>query len=437
MRHFREKQIVPSLGYMLAFVREAKLNQFTLLGANFCTGSESKGTDYPAMSGRRYKDLTLPATAYARIQSISRDLMTRQHQRGFQNTLVRIFPPASLLNPVWLLSKISCLALAALALLTAPAVLAQTSDVDDIHVAPRIRAEDVTKTTVEGALADTVRPHAATIRSKVDLVLVPVTVTDPANRLVTGLDKENFEVYEGKDRQELRNFSSEDAPISLGVIFDMSGSMASKIERAREAVIQFFKTANPQDEFFLITFADRPEETSDFTQSIDDLQGKLVFTVPKGRTALLDAIYLGVSKMREAKYPKKALLIISDGGDNHSRYTEGEIKSLVKEADVMIYSIGIYDHYFQTEEERLGPQLLGDVSELSGGRAFTIDNPNDLGDVATKIGIELRNQYVLGYRPKNPGHDGKWHKIKVKLLPPKGLPPLHVYAKTGYYASSQ
>ncbi len=199
----------------------------------------------------------------------------------------------------------------------------------------------------------------------------------------------------------------------------MSGSMSSKIERAREAVIEFFKTANPQDEFFMITFADKPEEISDFTTSVEDIQGKLIYTVPKGRTALLDAIYLGVSKMRQAKYPKKALLIISDGGDNHSRYTEGEIKSMVKEADVLIYAIGIYDHYFPTEEERLGPALLSDVTELTGGRAFTIDNPNDLADVATKIGIELRNQYVLGYRPKNPGHDGKWRKIKVKLIPPK------------------
>ena len=164
------------------------------------------------------------------------------------------------------------------------------------------------------------------------------------------------------------------------------------------------------------------------------IQGKLVFTVPKGRTALLDAIYLGVNKMRDAKYPKRALLIISDGGDNHSRYTENEIKSQVKEADVIIYAIGIYDHYFASEEERLGPALLGDISELTGGRAFTIDNPNDLGDVATKIGIELRNQYVIGYRPKNPLHDGKWRKIKVKLTPPRGLPPLKVYAKTGYYA---
>jgi Ca-activated chloride channel family protein len=437
MCHVGEQQIVSSLRYQLRTGPKTKLNLLSSLGANFCTSRESKALEYAALSERRYKDLTLPVSACANMQLISWASMTRQHQRGFQNTSTLIFTGAPLPCAARIFSKIACLAVAALALLTTPALLAQTSDLDDIHVAPRVSTDEIGKTTVNGALADTVRPHSPTIRSKVDLVLVPVTVTDPANRLVTGLDKENFEVYEGKDRQELRNFSSEDAPISLGVIFDMSGSMASKIERAREAVIQFFKTANPQDEFFLITFADRPEEISDFTQSIDDLQGKLVFTVPKGRTALLDAIYLGVSKMREAKYPKKSLLIISDGGDNHSRYTEGEIKSLVKEADVMIYSIGIYDHYFQTEEERLGPQLLGDVSELSGGRAFTIDNPNDLGDVATKIGIELRNQYVLGYRPKNPGHDGKWHKIKVKLLPPKGLPPLHVYAKTGYYASSQ
>src|SRR5256885_3693497 len=210
------------------------------------------------------------------------------------------------------------------------------------------------------------KTHTKPMKVDVDLVLVPVTICDPMNRLVTGLDKDNFSVFEGKEAQEIRHFSSEDAPVSLGVIFDMSGSMSSKVERAREAVIEFFKTANPQDEFFMITFADKPEEIADFTSSVDDIQGRLIYTVPKGRTALLDAIYLGVSKMRQAKDPKKALLIISDGGDNHSRYTEGEIKSMVKEADVMIYSIGIYDHYFQTEEERLGPGLLSDVSELSG-----------------------------------------------------------------------
>jgi Ca-activated chloride channel homolog len=311
----------------------------------------------------------------------------------------------------------------------------QNMPVDDVHVAPRVAPPPPAgkANIVDPALNTHTKPY----KTNVDLVLVPVTITDPLNRLVTGLDRENFSLFEGKEAQEIKHFSSEDAPVSLGVIFDMSGSMSSKIERAREAVMEFFKTANPQDEFFMITFADKPEEISDFTQSVEDIQGKLVYTIPKGRTALLDAIYLGVSKMRQAKYTKKSLLIISDGGDNHSRYTEGEIKNLVKEADVLIYAVGIYDRNFPTEEERLGPQLLTEVTELTGGRSFTIDNPNDLADVATKIGIELRNQYVLGYRPKNPVRDGKWRKIKVKLNPPKGLPPLRVYAKTGYYAPSE
>src|SRR5450755_3540069 len=266
---------------------------------------------------------------------------------------------------------------------------------EDVHIQPRVMPGPPKEPEIDPAL----KTHTKPLKVGVDMVLVPVTITDPLNRLVTGLDRENFNLFEGKDQQEIKTFSSEDAPVSIGVIFDVSNSMSSKIDRAREAVTEFFKTANPQDEFFMITFSDQPEEISDFTQSVEDIQGKLVFTVPKGRTALLDAIYLGVNKMNQAKYPKRALLIISDGGDNHSRYTENEIKSLVKEADVMIYAIGIYDRYASAEEERLGPQLLSDITELTGGRAFTIDNPNVLGDVATKIGVELRNQYVLGYRP--------------------------------------
>ncbi|HEV3307447.1 MAG TPA: VWA domain-containing protein [Candidatus Sulfotelmatobacter sp.] len=316
-------------------------------------------------------------------------------------------------------------------------VLAQT-DVNDVHVAPRTvekaKPEEVAK---ESIVAPSLNTHVRPLKANVDLVLVPVTITDPMNRLVTGLEKENFQLFEGSAGQEIKTFSSEDAPVSLGVIFDSSGSMSSKMDRAKDAVVEFFKTANPQDEFFMITFSDEPEVVSDFTSSVDEIQGKLVFTVPRRRTALLDAIYMGVTKMRQAKYAKKALLIISDGGDNHSRYTENEIKALVKEADVMVYAIGIYDRYFQTQEERLGPELLGQIAELSGGRAFTVENPNDLADVATKIGIELRNQYVLGYRPLNGSRDGKWRKIKVKLLPPKGLPPLKVYARTGYYAPEE
>jgi Ca-activated chloride channel family protein len=315
--------------------------------------------------------------------------------------------------------------------------LGQT-DVNDVHVMPREVEKPKEAPKPELAVTSSgLSAHVRPLKVDVDLVLVPVTITDPMNRLVTGLEKENFQLFEGSTPQEIRTFSSEDAPVSLGVIFDSSGSMSSKMDRAKEAVVEFFKTANPQDEFFMITFSDEPEEVSDFTSSVDEIQNKLVFAVPRHRTALLDAIYVGVNKMRQAKYAKKALLIISDGGDNHSRYTENEIKSVVKEADVMIYAIGIYDRYASAIEERLGPELLTDITELTGGRAFTIDNPNDLGDVATKIGVELRNQYVLGYRPNKVVHDGKWRKIKVKLLPPKGLPPLRVYARTGYYAPAE
>src|SRR6266446_2755862 len=315
-----------------------------------------------------------------------------------------------------------------------PAACAQSS-AEGVHVTPRI--EHAPTQNDQPAEDSSLKTHMTPIKVDVNLVLVPVSIVDPANRQVVGLDKENFQVFEGKERQEIRHFSAEDAPVSVGAIFDVSGSMAGKIDRAREAVLEFFKIANPQDEFFMIAFADKPEEITDFTQSVEDIEGRLLYTVPKGRTALLDAIYLSLHKMSQARYEKKALLIISDGGDNHSRYTESEIKNLVKESDVQIYAIGLYDHYFPTEEERLGPQLLTDITELTGGRAFSIDNPNDLADVATKIGIELRNQYVLGYRPTSPASDGKWHKLKVKLVPPKGLPPLRVYAKTGYYAHSE
>jgi len=318
------------------------------------------------------------------------------------------------------------------------AALGQTT-VNDVHVPPREVAKDNNPNEVskEDVVSPSLKTHVRPLKVAVDLVLVPVTITDPMNRLVTGLEKQNFQLFEGSAPQDIKSFSSEDAPVSLGVIFDSSGSMSSKMDRAKDAVSEFFKTANPQDEFFMITFSDEPEEVSDFTSSVDEIQGKLIYAVPRRRTALLDAIYMGVTKMRQAKYAKKALLIISDGGDNHSRYTESEIKALVKEADVMVYAIGIYDRYFPTEEERLGPELLGEIAELTGGRAFTVENPNDLADVATKIGVELRNQYVLGYRPSKVVRDGKWRKIKVKLLPPKGLPPLRVYARTGYYAPEE
>ncbi len=320
--------------------------------------------------------------------------------------------------------------------------LAQDVDSPDVHIVPReAKKPDSTASIPRASLPPGVDPslstHTKPLRKDVDLVLVPVTVTDPMNRLVTGLEKENFLLADNGKPQEIKHFSSEDAPISLGVIFDISGSMADKIDKSRDAVVEFFRTANPADEFFLVTFNDRPEVLVDFTSAVEDIQSKLVYAVPHGRTALLDAVYLAMNRMSKAHETRKALLIISDGGDNHSRYTEGEIKSMVREADVQIYAIGLYDRDFKSPEEREGPALLSELTEVTGGRTFAISSPNELADVATKIGIELRNQYVLGYRPTNPARDGKWRKIKVKLNPPKGLPPLHVYAKTGYYAPTE
>ena len=294
--------------------------------------------------------------------------------------------------------------------------------------------DDVTKNTP----GQVIKPGKA-LTMDVDLALVNVTVTDPYNRLVTGLDKENFRVFEDNVEQEVVTFSSEDVPISIGVIFDFSGSMSNKVGKAREAAVQFFKTANPQDEFFLVSFNERAELTSAFTNSVEDLQSSLMLTSAKGRTALLDAIYLGLSQMRGAHNGKRALLILSDGGDNHSRYSESDIKRLVREADTQLYAIGIFDalgYRDRTPEELNGPSLLSEITEMTGGRVFSVEKLEDLPDIATKISMELRNQYVLGYRPSNKAHDARWRKIKIKLRAPRGLPPLNVYAKTGYYAPS-
>jgi Ca-activated chloride channel homolog len=298
----------------------------------------------------------------------------------------------------------------------------------------KTKTDDVRKDTLGKAF----KP-GDTLHVNVDMALVNVTVTDPYNRLVTGLDPDNFRVFEDNVEQEVVTFSSEDVPISIGVIFDFSGSMSNKVGKAREAALQFFKTANPQDEFFLVSFNERAELTSSFTNSVEDLQSRLMLTSPKGRTALLDAIYLGLSQMRGAHNAKRALLILSDGGDNHSRYNESDIKRLVREADTQLYAIGIFDPLGsrnRTPEELKGPSLLSEITEMTGGRVFAVERLEDLPDIATKIGMELRNQYVLGYRPSNKAHDARWRKIKIKLRAPRGLPPLTVFSKTGYYAPS-
>jgi Ca-activated chloride channel homolog len=282
--------------------------------------------------------------------------------------------------------------------------------------------------------------HTPIIHQNVDLVVVSVTVTDPYDRIVTGLDQSNFEIYDDKVPQKIVSFSTEDAPIAVGMIFDTSGSMSDKIQKSKEAALQFFKTSNPQDEFMLIDFNDRPDLISGFTSKFTNLQDRLIFVKSGGRTALLDAVYMGLHEMRRASNSRKAMLLISDGGDNHSRYTERDVERAVKESDVQIYAVGILDPLAlrsRSPEEAAGPSLLSQLAEVSGGRMFAIDDADELPDVAEKISVELRNQYVLAYRPSNLIRDGRWRRIKVKLLPPKGLPPLQVYARTGYYAPTQ
>jgi len=283
------------------------------------------------------------------------------------------------------------------------------------------------------------RPQSS-IRVDSTLVLIPVTVTDPLNRFVTGLEKENFKLTEDKLPQDITQFSSEDAPLSVGVVFDCSGSMGHKLDKSRQAVAQFFKLSNPDDEFFLVQFNDSASLIQPFTRNLEEIQNKLAFTQSKGRTALLDAVYMAMHEMKKAKNPRKALLLISDGGDNSSRYSEAEIKALVKEADVQVYAIGIYESAGarnRTPEETSGPALLTEIAEQTGGRQYQVDNLNELPDVAAKIGVELRNQYILGYSPKNLTRDGKYRKIQVKLVQPHGMPILRPFWKQGYYAPAQ
>ncbi|MDE3104308.1 MAG: VWA domain-containing protein [Acidobacteriota bacterium] len=341
-------------------------------------------------------------------------------------------------------SVVTALCLLALVLAGARCtLLAQENPLDRAQTPtapPAPKTPEETRPVLEGG--DNVARQAtsrrdARIRVDVNLVLVPMTVTDPMNRLVTGLEKENFQIFDNNIPQKIKSFSTDDAPLTIGIVFDLSGSMNSKFMRARKALSEFLRTCNPQDEFFVVGFNDRPAVIVDYTSDVDDVEARMVMLKPENRTALIDAVYLGVNKLRDAKYERKALLIISDGGDNRSRYTENELRRSVRESDVQIYSIGIFDQYAPTEEEQLGPILLTDISEMTGGRLFRVMDMNDLQDIATRVSAELRNEYVIGYAPSEVKKDGNWRKLKVRLLPPAGLPPLTVHNRQGYYAPSQ
>lgn len=312
-------------------------------------------------------------------------------------------------------------------------VEAQADQLNQVHIQPPPPKQPKSPAPVMGKKG-LIAHSGEHYRVNVNLVLIPVTVTDPMGRLVIGLQKGNFRIYDNNQLQTITSFSTQDAPVSIGVIFDMSGSMSDKILRARDAILDFMKTSNPRDEFFVIGFSNRPQLIEDFTSSAAKVESRLAVVHAAHRTALIDAIYYGLELMRTAKYSRKALLVVSDGGENDSRYTENELRDMVRESDVQIYSLGIFDQYAPTIEEQMGPELLNEISNETGGRLFRVDDISEMSDIAARISAELRNEYVLGYNPTNPKHDGKWRKVRVKLIPPPGLPPLTVHARNGYYA---
>lgn len=316
----------------------------------------------------------------------------------------------------------------------------QSQTKDEVHVVPRTPDDFPGRGVVDPALHTRTRP----LKIDVNLVLVPVTVVDEKNRPVMGLGKDDFTLYEQDKRQPIQFFSNEDAPISVGVILDLSGSMGNKIETERLALAEFFNNANPADDYFVITFASRPRIAADTTGSIADIQAKVGMTQPAGYTALLDAVYLGVQKLRSARYQRHALLIISDGGDNNSRYKLREIKSLVQEADVQIYSIGLFEDNFPllgAIEQRLGKHLLTEITEAAGGRTIALKNASELPEAAGTISREMRSEYVLGYRPPiwpaNRRPKDRWRKIKVRVADAAGQLSRQAHYKRGYLAPSE
>jgi len=280
-----------------------------------------------------------------------------------------------------------------------------------------------------------------TFQAHADLVLIPVTVTDNVNRFVLGLEKGDFELFEDGVKQNVTLFSDEDTPLSVGMVFDKSGSMTNKLEASRNAAIQLLSALNKDDEAFLVEFADLVNVSIGFTSHMEELRSALTHTQAGGQTAMLDGIDTGLLEMKKAKNSRKAIVIVSDGGDNRSHYTAAQIESLVREADVQIYAMGVFEPVITsllTPEEISGPRLLSEITSQTGGRAFAAAVPGDLPSVANRIAIELRNQYVLGYYPKNKARDGKYRNVEVRVSPPPGLgSPMKVHWRLGYYAPSQ
>ena len=318
----------------------------------------------------------------------------------------------------------------------APSVVSQSAD--EVHTLPRVGPDEARAASIKVTDSESTLPRVKPLRADVDVVLVPVTVTDPMNRPVLGLQKQDFKVYEDNAPQQVQYFSADEAPISVGLLLDTSKSMANKFVTERAAAEEFFKNANPQDDYFVITFADQPRLLTTSIQSIEDMQETLTADTPDGHTALLDAIYLAIARMRSARYERRALLIISDGADNHSRYGLKEVRRLVEEANVDVYAIGIFDSmFFRSFEELMGKRWLGEITDVTGGQTVAAASLDKVPELAAAVSRQMRNQYVLGYRPQNIKRDGKWRKIKVHVAPAAGAIRVQTHYKKGYMATAR
>jgi VWFA-related protein len=291
------------------------------------------------------------------------------------------------------------------------------------------------------ALPAAVEPSSTKIHVDSDLVVVPVTVTDSKGRIVPGLQKEHFTLYEDKVEQAITHFAAEDAPVSICLVFDTSDSMGPKLRKAQEAVAALLRNANREDEFCLVEFNHYPRLVVGMTRQGDEILNQAAVVRTSGSTALLDAVIMAMNEMTKAHHVRKALIIISDGEDNSSRCTVSELKKAVREADVLIYAVGLVDADVLAQSwgrnRFTGSALLNEIATQTGGRLFVVNKLKQLPDIASKIGTWLRNQYVLAYSPNNPEKDGRYRRLQVKLTAPKGFPHLHASWRLGYYAPTE
>jgi Ca-activated chloride channel homolog len=295
-------------------------------------------------------------------------------------------------------------------LLSALGMSALCQDAPQVNIAPR--------------LLPSAERRVPSIRLDIKMVMIPTNVTDQHDQPILNLHKEDFRLFEDSTEQKIESFSIDQDPVSLGIVFDASASMRNKIDKSFSAVEQFLKTSLPGDEFFLVQFADVARVLIPFTSDTDVITGNLGLIRPQGWTAMFDAIYLAVNQMRHAKNPRKALLILSDGGDNNSRYSDGEVMNLLREADVRLFAIGLFDD----------AHFLKKAAAETGGAVVAVHNLNDLSDAVDKLSTQVRSQYVLGYYPAQSRNDGKFHQVKVLLSQAAGSLKLRTSWRHGYFA---